>query len=121
MYCVYQTNKPANSDHFPELKKYGWNNCVFEELKDAIKYAQNWCGDSYPVVPDNAVAGEKYLLSFETKDGETEYMLIREYDKCVHTEHCCDIHKHCKYWYDCCPCCRETHPIPATYGCNCDW
>ena len=37
----------------------------------------------------------------------------------VHTEHCCEIHKNCKYGDK--NCTVATGNKHATYECNCDW
>jgi len=122
-FAVYQSHKPATKHHhgFPS-EENGWDNCVFDSLEEAVKYAQNWCGPHYPVVPDNAQANELFKLPFEAIDGTTEYIYIKSYETCVHTEHCCDVCRICKYGEEetGCPCCYEV-PIPATHGCNCDY
>lgn len=120
-YAVYQSNKPATCYHFNLENDKDWENCVFDTLNKAILYAQNWCGSNYPIIPDSATENISYDLPFENSEGMTEFIVIKKYKESVHSEHCCDVHKICKYGDELCPCCLFLMPIPATYGCNCNW
>lgn len=119
MFAVYQTDKLATQFPHNLGETEDWKRCSFGSLMEAVSYAQKWCGKNYPVVPNDAKAGEKYMLPFEDLNGDTEFMIIRRYSPCVHTTHCCDVHRSCKYGEeDSCPCCSDI-PITAIYGCNC--
>jgi len=45
MFGVFDNNKPATSEAFPQLKGKGWESHLFGTFKDAEAYAKEWLGN----------------------------------------------------------------------------
>ena len=114
-YSVRINSKAATSYNFPEIndrtKEFSSSVCL--SLENAIAYAHKFCGPD--VLPEILVIDSKYYL------GDNLVLDIIKYESCVHTTHCCDECKVCKYNDPNCPCCNDTNIVPSVYGCNCGW
>ena len=65
------------------------------------------------------------IAKAERKINELEQAMANEleathnYKKNAHTEHCCAVHRRCKYSDSDCP--VTTGALPASHPCNCEW
>lgn len=113
-YAVRINGKAAASYNFPEIddRTNEFASSVCLSFENAVIYANKFCGPN--VLPEILVLGSKYCL------GDNLVLDIIEYESCIHSTHCCDECKRCKYNDPNCPCCT-VNAKPSIYGCNCWW
>ena len=70
-YALFDNDKPASEEGFPELRGCGWETHIFDTLHEAQMYANNWLG--YP--------GHVYVLRVGLKydySGYGDMLLLKE-------------------------------------------
>lgn len=65
MYQVLDNDKPADSTGYVILKDKGWDTSKFQNINEAIDYADRWLGEYGPIPQDFSLGKRFYYGPFE--------------------------------------------------------
>ncbi len=70
MFGVFNNSLPAIAENYPPMKKgNGWDNHLFNTLKEAQEYANKWLGEDFRPQNENGNSRDYLLLNEEYQFG----------------------------------------------------